>query len=137
MIHGIGFDLCQISRIQNILDREGPDGSFFLHCFTAAERAEGRCRGNRADFYAARFAVKEAAAKAIGPGIIDLRRIESLHHPDGSPYISLTEELNSVLSKKGITSLHLSVSTEGDFAGAVVLADSEEPEVNEGKLRAF
>ncbi len=123
LIQGIGFDLCQISRIQEILDSEGPEGSFFLHCFTEAEREEGQRRKNRADFYAARFAVKEAAVKAIGTGKTDLRRIESLHHPDGSPYITLTEELKTILSDSGICTLHLSVSTEGDYAGAVVLAE--------------
>ena len=57
MIAGIGVDLCSISRIEGILNREGPDGPFFRRVFTPAEQAEAEHRHNKAEYYAARFAV--------------------------------------------------------------------------------
>ena len=82
MIAGIGVDLCSISRIEKILQREGPDGPFFRRAFTPAEQAEGERRHNKAEFYAARFDVKEAVFKAVAPHPVrgfDLRLVESLH----------------------------------------------------------
>ena len=126
MIIGVGVDLCMISRIQNILDREGPDGAFFRRAFTAAEQAEAAARHDKAAFYAARFAVKEAVFKAVGPHTsngFDFRCVESLHRPDGSPYVNITDGLRPYLEEAGVTSLHLSVTTEGDMAEAMVVAE--------------
>ena len=67
MIKGIGLDMCSISRVQSILDREGPDGAFFRRAFSDAEREEASLRHDLAAFYAARFAVKEAVFKAVAP----------------------------------------------------------------------
>lgn len=128
MIIGIGTDLCSISRIQKIIDREGLDGAFFRRAFTPAEQAEAAARHDKAAFYAARFAVKEAVFKAVAPrteGGFDLRLVESLHREDGSPYVSVTEKLKPLLDEAGIRSLHLSVTTEGDLAQAFVVAEGE------------
>ena len=127
MIIGIGVDLCSISRIQKILEREGPDGPFFRRAFTPAEQAEGESRHNKAEFYAARFAVKEAVFKAVAPrttGSFDFRIVESLHHEDGSPYVHINDALAPILQEAGIRILHLSVTTENGFAEAFVIAES-------------
>lgn len=127
MIAGIGVDLCSISRIEKILQREGPDGPFFRRAFTPAEQAEGERRHNKAEFYAARFAVKEAVFKAVAPHTasgFDLRIVESLHREDGSPYVHVTDALAPFLREAGIRTLHLSVTTEEGFAEAFVLAES-------------
>ena len=127
MIKGVGIDLCLISRIQRILDREGEDGAFFRRAFTSSEYLEASDRHDKAAYYAARFAVKEAVFKAVAPHTakgFDLRAVESLHHPDGSPYVSVTDALQRVLDEAGIDKLHLSVTTEGDFAQAIVIAES-------------
>ena len=127
MIIGIGVDLCSISRIEKILEREGPDGPFFRRAFTPAEQAEGESRHNKAEFYAARFAVKEAVYKAVAPHTasgFDLRTVESLHRGDGSPYVPLTGALAPYIQEAGIRTLHLSVTTEEGFAEAFVIAES-------------
>ena len=96
MIKGIGLDMCSISRVQSILDREGPDGAFFRRAFSDAEREEASLRHDLAAFYAARFAVKEAVFKAVAPLTekgFDLRIVESVHRPDGSPAVRVTEKL--------------------------------------------
>ena len=127
VIIGIGVDLCSVSRIEKIMEREGPDGPFFRRAFTPAEQAEGESRHNRAEFYAARFAVKEAVYKAVAPqtaGGFDLRIVESLHHEDGSPYVHVNDVLAPILQEAGIRTLHLSVTTESSFAQAFVIAES-------------
>ncbi len=127
MIKGIGIDLCMISRIQRILDREGPDGPFFRRTFTSAEQQESVGKHDLASFLAARFAVKEAVYKAVAPLTktgFDLRIVESLHRSDGSPYVSVTDRLRPYLEEAGISDLHLSVTTEGDYAQALVISES-------------
>ena len=126
MVKGIGLDMCSISRIQRILDREGKDGAFFRRAFSASEQAEASLRHDLAAFYAARFAVKEAVFKAVAPSTekgFDLRAVESAHREDGSPYVLISESLRPYLEEAGVTALHLSVTTEGDFAAAVVVAE--------------
>ena len=126
MIVGVGTDLCCISRIQKIIDREGLDGAFFRRVFTPAEQAEAAARHDKAAFYAARFAVKEAVFKAVAPHTetgFDLRLVESLHRENGSPYVNTNNELLPYLEEANIRSLHLSVTTEGDYALAFVLAE--------------
>ena len=53
----------------------------------------------------------------------DFRIVESLHRPDGSPYINITDCLRPYLEEAGVMTLHLSISTEGDFAQAIVVAE--------------
>ena len=67
MIVGIGSDLCDIRRVEEILQRFGD--RFIRRCFTAIERKKSDGRAGRAASYAKRFAAKEACAKALGTGI--------------------------------------------------------------------
>ena len=126
MISGIGIDMCSISRIQSILDREGKDGAFFRRAFSLSEQQEAEKRHYLAAFYAARFAVKEAVFKAIAPLTpkgFDLRIVESAHRQDGSPYVLINKSLQACMDEAGIQKLHLSVTTEGDYAAAFVVAE--------------
>ena len=128
MITGIGVDLCSISRIQKIIDRDGPEGPFFRKTFTAAEQKEAESRNDKAAFYAARFAAKEAVFKALSAsGIkgLDLRTIETLHMADGRPFFRPSEEIQQLLSSAGVAVIHLSISTESDFAQAFVVAEGD------------
>ncbi|MGC2613310.1 MAG: holo-ACP synthase, partial [Terracidiphilus sp.] len=67
MIVGSGIDLVEIARIQQSLERFGP--RFLNRVFTSAEQAYCMRKRNAAESLAARFAAKEAAAKALGTGI--------------------------------------------------------------------
>ena len=67
MIVGLGNDLCDISRVQKVLDHYGD--RFTHRCFTEIERAKSDRRAQRAASYAKRFAAKEACSKALGTGI--------------------------------------------------------------------
>jgi len=68
MILGLGSDLCDIRRIEKVLERHGD--RFLMRVYTETERAraEGRMERLRAGTLAKRFAAKEAAAKALGTG---------------------------------------------------------------------
>lgn len=67
MILGIGSDIVDIRRIEQVLERHGE--RFARRVFTEIERARAESRANRAATYAKRFAAKEACAKALGTGI--------------------------------------------------------------------
>jgi holo-[acyl-carrier protein] synthase len=68
MILGLGSDLCDIRRIEKVLERHGD--RFLMRVFTETERAKAARRTDRlrAGTFAKRFAAKEAAAKALGTG---------------------------------------------------------------------
>ena len=67
MIVGSGIDLTEIPRIQHSMDRFG--ARFLNRVYTAAEQAYCLRKRNAAESFAARFAAKEAGAKALGTGI--------------------------------------------------------------------
>jgi holo-[acyl-carrier protein] synthase len=70
MIHGIGTDLCAVSRMEAVLARRGP--RFAAKLLMPAELAQFESRGSgghprrAAQFLATRFAAKEALGKATG-----------------------------------------------------------------------
>lgn len=125
MTRGIGIDMVYIPRIQKLLDRQ--ETAFFEHTFTAAENAAAPNTARRAEYYAARFAAKEAVFKAVAPLLadrhFDLRIVETLHHEDGSPYINIDERMAALMKDAGIEKILLSVSTEQDLAMAFVIAE--------------
>ncbi|HZH47035.1 MAG TPA: holo-ACP synthase [Roseococcus sp.] len=93
MILGIGNDLCDIRRIEGVMQRHGE--RFLLRVFTTTERikAERRTDRLRAGTYAKRFAAKEAASKALGTGFsrgVFLRDIGVVNLPSGQPTLRLT-----------------------------------------------
>ena len=68
LILGIGADLCDIRRVERVMERFGE--RFLLRVFTEAERARAARRHKRLwpGTFAKRFAAKEACAKALGTG---------------------------------------------------------------------
>ncbi len=67
MILGIGTDLCNIERIQGVLDRHGD--RFRDRVFTETEQRKAERRRDTAGTYAKRWAAKEACSKALGTGL--------------------------------------------------------------------
>ena len=120
--------MVDIRRMRRILEKESGDA--FLHrTFTDMEREQALGRHDPAEYYAARFAAKEAVFKAVAhltpARSFDFRIVETLRHEDGSPYIHVTDALRPLLEKAGISVLHISITTEGDFAVAFVIACDE------------
>jgi holo-[acyl-carrier protein] synthase len=91
MIIGIGSDLCDIRRIEKVLERY-PE-RFLNRVFTATERAKAERRANPIPTYAKRFAAKEACAKALGTGFrkgVFFRDLGVANLPSGKPTMRLT-----------------------------------------------
>lgn len=66
-IIGLGTDLCDIRRVEKVLEKHGE--RFTMRVFSEIERARSERRQHlRASSYAKRFAAKEACAKALGTG---------------------------------------------------------------------
>ena len=126
-IIGNGVDIIKNSRINNSLKIKG----FLNRIFTEKEIQQGRKLKNKINFYAKRFAAKEAFVKAIGTGFrsdINFIDIEIKNYKNGKPYISLSKKLNNFLKKKFKIQRYkvfLSLSDEKDYSIAFVVIDKK------------
>lgn len=114
-----GVDLIEVERIRRTAERYGE--RFTERCFTAAERHH--C-GWRYPALAARFAAKEAVAKALGTGIGDVKwiEIEVLHDARGRPEVKLHGAAAALARELGLTEWELSLSHTREHAVAFVVA---------------
>lgn len=117
-----GIDLIEISRLQATVERHGQ--RFLERIFTAAELAE--C-GGRMDSLAARFAVKEAVAKALGTGIglVGWREIEIYRDEARRPLLRLHGAAAQRAAELGLSAWSISMSHTEHTAVAVATAVSE------------
>ena len=126
-IIGNGVDIIKNSRINNSLKIKG----FLDRIFTEKEIQQGKKLKNKINFYAKRFAAKEAFVKAIGTGFrsdINFIDIEIKNYKNGKPYISLSKKLNNFLQKKFKIQKYkvfLSLSDEKDYSIAFVVIDKK------------
>jgi holo-[acyl-carrier protein] synthase len=113
---GVGIDVCDIDRFMSSLERT-PD--LVERLFTPAEAAHGPAS------LAARFAAKEALAKALGapPGMV-WQDAEVLSESSGRPHFSLAGTVLERANSMGVTSIHLSRSHDAGIASAVVVLES-------------
>jgi holo-[acyl-carrier protein] synthase len=119
----LGFDLAQVSAVANSLARFG--ARFRQRLFTARELEYADSGvGMDVQRLAARFAAKEAAIKALGlaEAGIDWRDIEVVKLPAGRCTLSLHGRAAEHAAAIGVEQLLLSMSHDGDYAGAVVTA---------------
>lgn len=124
MIISIGIDIIEVARIREVLLRTP---RFTDRVFTAAERAYCDSRGVvAAQHYAARFAAKEAALKALQTGWrggISWQDIEVSARESGAPYLIFTGEVLAVYKKFSATATHLSISHTSEHAIAQVILE--------------
>ncbi|MGD2124513.1 MAG: holo-ACP synthase [Desulfobacteraceae bacterium] len=124
MIYGIGIDLVNIGRMEEVLNRWGD--RFIRRVFTDNEAETCFKRANPASSFALRFAAKEAFSKALGLGMrngLRWRDIEVFHFPGGKPGIKLQGRSSEICRDKRITRLHLSLSDEGQYGIAMVVLE--------------
>jgi len=117
MVIGIGIDIIEIKRIKAAIARD----SFIRRVFTAAEAAYCSSRGvQQAASFAARFAAKEAVAKALGCGFAggNIRDIEVIIGDGGKPEIILHGGFAVVAAQLGVTGLHISLTHAQEYAAA-------------------
>lgn len=114
-----GVDMIEVERIARAAARHGD--RFYERFFTEGERA--RC-GDRYPALAARFAAKEAVAKALGTGIGDMRwiDIEVVHDERGRPEVVLHGAAADIAETLGLRHWSLSLSHTVDHAIAFVVA---------------
>jgi len=100
---------------------------FTERVFTRAEREYCDSRGVvAAQHYAARFAAKEAALKALQTGWrggISWQDVEVSARDSGAPYLIFTGEVLAILEKFGATATHLSISHTSEHAIAQVVLE--------------
>jgi holo-[acyl-carrier protein] synthase len=114
-----GVDLVEIERIQDTIERYGE--RFLRRIYTPRELSQ--VGGNMASL-AARFAAKEAVAKALGTGIGAVRwqEIEVLHGPEREPLLELHGEARQRADLLGLSSWSISLSHTSTYAIAMVVA---------------
>jgi len=122
MIAGLGLDLCEISRMEKLLQ----DGRFLARFFSLEEQEYIQSKGKTAaQTMAGIFAAKEALAKALGTGIVsgELKDICVLHDANGAPYYALGGSYAALARQRGMDSLFLSITHEAGVAAAVCIAE--------------
>ena len=124
MVIGVGTDLIEIARISQSIDRFG--SRFLARVFTPLEIAYCQRKKNAAESFAARFAAKEAGAKALGTGIshgVGWLDLEVVRQPSGKPTLSLSGRAALRARQLGIAKSSLSLSHSKDIALAVVVME--------------
>lgn len=124
MIVGIGIDLVEISRIRKLINRFGE--AFTTKVFTPNEHYEAGMRKDKIIYYAGRWAVKEAAAKALGCGIgsnCAFLDVETRNDPTGRPVLTFSGAAKDTARRLGVSQTHLSVSHEETYAAANVILE--------------
>ena len=106
MIIGIGVDTVEIQRVERSLTIS----NFIQSTFTQNEI--NNLHGDKATYYATRFACKEAVFKAIGKPA-DWRLIETLNDKDGRPYVTGFDGYK----------IHISITTETGLATAFCVVE--------------
>ncbi len=128
MILGLGADLVAIARVEALLRRHGE--RFLARLFTAGERAECLSRPRPAAHLAARLAAKEAGRKALGTGWsagIGWRDLAVRSDARGAPSLLLEGMARHHADALGVRRALVSLSHDGDYAFAVVVAEGESP----------
>lgn len=119
----IGVDMIEIERVRQAIERY-PE-RFTVRCFTPSERAQ--C-GNLMERFAARFAAKEAVAKALGTGIgceATWTEIEIFSDDKRRPHLILHGVAAEVANTLGLNSWQISLSHTHEYAIAFVVATSD------------
>lgn len=124
MIRGLGVDLVEISRVEDLIRRHGDRALDRL--FTGDERRGGEGRARAGEYYAARFAAKEAFLKAIGVGMtgdVSWQEVEVRREDGGDPRLELRGAAEQRMEERGASRAHVSLSHEGGQAVAVVVLE--------------
>ena len=116
MIVGLGLDLVEVARFERALIRSP---RLIERLFVPAERVLP------AQSLAARFAAKEALAKALGsPGNLRWRDCWVEQNTAGFPSLVTTGSVTARMGEIGVTSLHLSLTHDAGVAAAIVIAQN-------------
>jgi holo-[acyl-carrier protein] synthase len=125
MIVGTGIDIAEVPRIRLSIERFGM--RFLERIYTAKEMQYCDSKANRVERYAARFAAKEAAMKALGTGWnhgVRWRDCEVVRMPGGRPTIAFHGKAGEFAARLGVKNAALSISHTEEQAIAQVILES-------------
>jgi holo-[acyl-carrier protein] synthase len=117
-----GVDLVECERIGCSIEQYGE--AFLKRVFTTGERAYCEGHARRAQSYAARWAAKEAVAKALGCGIgeaASLVEIEVTRDAAGQPGIALHGSAAATAAAMGVVEVRVSLTHTENYAAAFVI----------------
>jgi holo-[acyl-carrier protein] synthase len=125
VVIGLGTDLIEIARIERSVERFGE--AFLQRVYTPGEIAYCQRKKNAAESFAARFAAKEAGAKALGTGIsqgVSWREFEVRRLPGRRPELHLSGRAAEIAKQLGVRKVSLSLSHSRTMSIAVVVAEN-------------
>ena len=125
MIVGTGIDIAEVQRLGQAIERFGE--RFLRRVFTDAEMRYCDSKANRLERYAARFAAKEAAMKALGTGWnhgIRWRDIEVRGQPGSRPTLLFHGKAAEFAARLGAAHVALSLSHTAEQAIAQVILET-------------
>jgi holo-[acyl-carrier protein] synthase len=116
VILGVGIDVVDIARFGETLERTP---AMRARLFTPDERRRSLAS------LAARFAAKEALAKALGaPAGMAWLDAEVVNEPTGDPHLVIRGSVQARADALGVSSMHVSLSHDAGIASAVVVLES-------------
>ena len=98
-ILGIGIDIIENNRIKNSIK----NSNFLKRIYSTKELKQSKLSKNKTNFFAKRFAAKEALAKAIGSGFrnnLNFADIEIINDKMGKPYYLENNKIKDLIKKK-------------------------------------
>ncbi|HUK23567.1 MAG TPA: holo-ACP synthase [Terriglobales bacterium] len=122
---GTGIDIAEVPRIAESIERFG--ARFLRRVFTEGEMRYCDSKANRVERYAARFAAKEAAMKALGTGWqrgVRWRDVEVTHEPGGRPAMIFHGKAAEFFLQMGAVRVALSLSHTSEQAIAQVILEN-------------
>jgi holo-[acyl-carrier protein] synthase len=125
MIVGTGIDIAEVPRIRQSIARFGD--RFLRRIYTPGEIRYCDSKANRVERYAARFAAKEAAMKALGTGWshgVRWQDCEVVRMPGGRPNIAFHGKAGEVAASLGVKHAALSLSHTAEQAIAQVILEN-------------
>ena len=123
-IVGLGTDIAEIERVEKALARSGE--AFAKRILTESELETFSGLKQQGRFLAKRFAVKEAASKALGTGIalgVSFQDFNVSNDEHGAPVLTLSNKALEIADQKGVAHVHLSISDERHYAVATVILE--------------
>jgi len=126
MIAGIGTDIVEVERIAAKIEKEN---GFRELVFSQNEIQYCESKAHKYEHYAARLAVKEALAKALGTGWLEgtnINEAEVLNDEKGKPYLDFVGETAAIISAMNFTAFHVSISHTKSLATAIVVVEKND-----------
>jgi len=122
MIVGMGIDVAEVKRIGKVI--EAQKDRFLRRVYTSDEIAYCEQFKNRYERYAGRFAVKEAAMKALGTGWSRGVRwvdVAVVRQRGGRPILALKGEAKKIADAMGVKNIAISITHTAEQAFAQVI----------------